>query len=137
MDEFCDVTLVSEDGKRFRAHKVVLASASTLFREMFQTGEDIEDYQVINMREVTSRFVKAMLDLVYNGETEVKQIECEEFLDLLKYYSLLKDNYCQKRRKSKCNYFNRGFCKVGRDCVFDHPREDCERHMKGKRCEDK
>ena len=78
-----------------------------------------------------------MLDLVYNGETEVKQIECEEFLDLLKYYSLLKDNYSKKRRKSKCNYFNRGFCKVGRDCVFDHPREDCERHMKGKRCEDK
>ena len=33
MEEFCDVTLVSDDNKMIRAHKVVLATASTLFKD--------------------------------------------------------------------------------------------------------
>ena len=89
MEEFCDVTLVSEDGGRIRAHKVVLASASTLFREMFQTNEEVEEYQVITMRGGNLTFMKAMVDLVYNGETEVKQIECEKFLDILSHGDLV------------------------------------------------
>ena len=41
MEEFCDVTLVSDDGKRFRAHKVVLASASSFFRDIVQVDEEM------------------------------------------------------------------------------------------------
>ena len=46
MEDFCDVTLFSEDRKRFRAHKVVLASASSFFRDKLQ------ECQVINMKGV-------------------------------------------------------------------------------------
>ena len=53
MEEFCDVTLISDDDKRFRAHKVVLASASTLFRDMFQNYDEETEYQVIHMRGVS------------------------------------------------------------------------------------
>ena len=35
-----DMTLVSEDGGGIWAHRVVLASANTLFRDMFQTHEE-------------------------------------------------------------------------------------------------
>ena len=38
------------------------------------------------MKGIHSRFMKALVDLVYNGETEVKQIECEEFINFLKQY---------------------------------------------------
>ena len=40
--ELCDVTLVSEDGEIIQAHKVLLSSASTLFREMFQNNKEAE-----------------------------------------------------------------------------------------------
>ena len=66
IEEFCDVTLVSEDGEMFQAHKVVLSSASTLFREMFQNNKEAEE---ISMKGIHSRFMKALVDLVYNGET--------------------------------------------------------------------
>ena len=54
MEEFCDVTLVSEGDMRIRAHKVVLASASKLFRDLFQNYEDDTENQVIHMMEVSS-----------------------------------------------------------------------------------
>ena len=46
MEELCDVTLVSDDYDRIRAHKVVLASASTIFRDMFQTEDKDMEYEV-------------------------------------------------------------------------------------------
>ena len=52
MEEFCDVTIISEENDRVKAHKVVLASASTLFRDLFQS-ENEGDYQVILMRGVS------------------------------------------------------------------------------------
>ena len=73
MEEFCDVTLISDDDKRFRAHKVVLASASTLFRDMFQNYDEETEYQVIHMRGVSSKLIAAMIDLVYDGETKVEE----------------------------------------------------------------
>ena len=40
-EEFWDVTLVSEDANRFWAHKVVLASASSFFRDIVQVDEEM------------------------------------------------------------------------------------------------
>ena len=136
LEEFCDVTLVSEDNERIRAHKVVLASASAFFRDMFQTEMEEDEYQVICMKGVNSRLMTAMVNLVYDGETEVKQSECEEFLNILRQYGLLKVKSKEGKSKIKCKFFNKGFCMIGPDCAFNHPREDCENHMLGIQCKD-
>ena len=47
MEEFCNVTLVSDDKEIFRAHKVVRASAITRFRETFQRGKGENEHQGI------------------------------------------------------------------------------------------
>ena len=88
IEEFCDVTLVSDDGENVLAHKVVLASASTLFREMFKDYEDKTDYKEVRMKGVQSNYMKVMVELVYNGETEIKMSECEEFVNILKQYKV-------------------------------------------------
>ena len=88
IEEFCDVTLVSNDGEKILAHKAVLASASTLFREMFKDYEDNKDYKEVVMKGVQSNYMKAMVELVYNGETEIKLSECEEFVNILKQYKV-------------------------------------------------
>ena len=61
IEEFCDVTLVSEDGRRILAHKVVLASASTILRKILQTYKEDE---VTTMKDVPSKFMNAMVDLI-------------------------------------------------------------------------
>ena len=65
------MTLVSEDDDRILAHRVVLASPSKIFRDMFRTYENDKDYHVISMRGVQSKLINAMVDLIYHGETEV------------------------------------------------------------------
>ena len=37
LEDFCDVTLVTEDNTRIRANKMVLASESSAVRDLFQT----------------------------------------------------------------------------------------------------
>ena len=47
LEEFCDITLVSEGRERIQAHRVVIASASTTSRDIFQSEEENSEYQVI------------------------------------------------------------------------------------------
>lgn len=131
------MTLVTEDNKRIRAHKVVLASASSIFRDLFQTDFEDNEYQVIYMRGVATKHVVAMVDLVYNGETKVKERDCAEFLQIIKEYKILKVKTTEETQHVKCNFYNRGFCKAGQACAYDHPDEDCETHMVGNICKDK
>ena len=131
LEEFCDVTLVSEDGYRIRAHKVVLASASTILRDTIQSNEENNEYQVVHMNAVKSRLMKAIVDLIYKGETLVNQRNCEEFLDILNHYRIVKENSKVKRTKRSCRYHNRGFCKKGLD--FQHNEDD----MAGIHCEER
>ena len=44
MKELFNITLVSEDMELFQANKVVLASVSTTFRDMFQIKEEENEY---------------------------------------------------------------------------------------------
>ena len=102
LEEFCDVNLISEDGGRIRAHRVVLASASTLLRDMFQSDEEKEEYQIIFMQGVSTGFMSAMVEIIYNGETRVKEEDCEKFLIILKKYKVLEDQFNQdKHLKTK------------------------------------
>ena len=61
------MTLVTKDNKRIRAHKVVLASVSSIFSYLFQTYFEDNEYQLIYMRGVATKHVLAMVNLVYNA----------------------------------------------------------------------
>lgn len=134
MEEFCDVTLVSGDNKMIRAHKVVLATASTLFNDMFQNYNEKTKNQVVHMRGVSTNLIVAMIDLVYEGATEVDEKDCDNFLQTLKQYKIFKVKSTEEAKKVRCNFYNRGYCKAGPECVFDHPKEDCENHRVGNFC---
>ena len=32
----------------------------------------------------------------------------------------------EEKCKIKCRWWNRGYCRVGERCKFDHPKDDCE-----------
>ena len=69
-----------DDNKRIRAHKVALARTSTLFRDMFQNYDEETEYQVIHIKGISSKLIVAMVDLVYEGQTQVDEKENDDFL---------------------------------------------------------
>ena len=72
----------------------------------------MEEYQVIDMKGVKSRLLRAMIDLVYNGETQVEQRECEEFLNIMSHYKVLKDIPRKKRSNLNANSSTEDFVKL-------------------------
>ena len=54
-DTFADVTLVSDDGREVRAHKVVLAACSPIIKELLtKKNTNIVDLKCIAMEDINS-----------------------------------------------------------------------------------
>ena len=80
-NNFTDVTLACNDGKQMQAHKVVLASSSTFFKNLL-LGKNAHTHPMIYMRGVKSENLEAILDFLYCGEANVLQENLETFLIL-------------------------------------------------------
>ena len=78
--EFADVTLVCEDNQRIEAHKVILSGASNFFRSVL-TGNKHPN-PMIYMRGVNIKYLEALVDFIYNGETSICQEDLEDFLKI-------------------------------------------------------
>ena len=84
--DFVDVTLVSDDKQQFKAHKVILGSGSSFFREIL--GCNPHPHPLIFMRGVHSTSLTSILQLMYIGEVEVLQESLEKFINLAKELNL-------------------------------------------------
>jgi len=63
----CDIRIETDDGMIIFAHKVVLMSVCTYFREMF-TGFNKSNIDHINVRELDSTVVQLLINYIYTGE---------------------------------------------------------------------
>jgi hypothetical protein len=139
-NEFCDVTLVSADNKRFEAHKVILAGSSIIFQNMLVDQK--HPHPLIFMRGVQHEVLKAMLDLIYNGEAELEEELKDSFVKLQTELELFRntketlENQNNPNKRKTCKYWNKGFCKHDH-CPFIHNIEDCEIHLGGQQCNEK
>ena len=77
-NDICDVTLVSKDGHNMKAHKVVLAASSPVFLDMLQ--ENPHPHPLIYMRGIKTEDLVAILNFMYNGETNVYHENLQSFL---------------------------------------------------------
>ena len=76
--EFADITLVSSDGFKLNAHKNVLSSWSSFFREILI--ENQHPSVLLYMRGVTHKELELLLEFTYTGECQVEAGELESFL---------------------------------------------------------
>ena len=76
--DFSDVTLVSEDGKQFGAHRLVLALSSPFFQNVFRKAKHA--HPLIYMRGMKSKNLQAIIDFLYRGEANVYQEDLNSFL---------------------------------------------------------
>ena len=140
-DEFCDVTLVSEDSHKIRAHRVILSSNSKVFKNMLINEQ--HPHPLIFMRGVNKSVLEALIDFIYTGEVKVESKDVESFLKLNTDLELfgVDTKTIQRERVSqnakKCKYWNCRFCKKGRHCIWTHPEGDCKQYLEAGRCRDK
>ena len=89
-EEFCDVTLVSDDQKQMMAHKVVLSSSSEYFKNILKTNK--HSHPMLCLTGFTSNDIENVLDYIYQGEVQIFQKDIDKFLEMaqrLKIYGLL------------------------------------------------
>ena len=80
--DFTDVTLACEDGQQMEVHKVILASASSFFRNILKTNK--HTHPIIFMRGLKSEDLVAVVDYIYKGEADVFQENLDSFLSIAK-----------------------------------------------------
>ncbi|KAJ1621136.1 hypothetical protein T492DRAFT_1072806 [Pavlovales sp. CCMP2436] len=70
-NELTDVVLRSGDGGEYRAHRVVLASASLYFRRAFVAGAGAAQ-ETLELKEVDATGLKLALRFLYDGQVDVQ-----------------------------------------------------------------
>ena len=80
-NELTDVTLVSEDKKHFKAHKVVLSACSLVVKSI---GDSDMPNSIIYLRGIQSHEIESILQFIYLGEATLYQERMNEFLDVAK-----------------------------------------------------
>jgi len=77
--EFADVTLVSGDGTKFQAHKTVLSSSSTFFRDILLDNNDNQRV-LLYLKSVSTKELELLLEFIYTGVCQVDSGELKSFL---------------------------------------------------------
>ena len=78
--DFTDVTLACEDGQQMEVHKIVLATSSPFFRNLFKKNSYV--HPLVYMRGVKSREMAPIIDFLYCGEANVYQDDLDSFLTI-------------------------------------------------------
>ena len=142
-NDFCDVTLVSQDNQRIRAHKVILASVSTFFGNMLVN--EMHHHPLIFMRGVEHKVLEALMDFIYSGETKLEKEFVRSFQRLIMELELFgiteemlendiaRTKSCHPEEGKICKHWDKGYCK-NHDCQYSHTTEDCEIHLSGNLC---
>ena len=94
---FSDLTLFSDDGVKFTAHKILLSSFSPVFRNMLEINSN---QTIIYLRGIQSREFQQILQFMYTGEAVIEKDNMEEFLNVAK--SLQVKNLCNNLQTVHC-----------------------------------
>lgn len=95
-EDFCDVTLSCE-GRKIRAHKVLLSACSTYFKEIFK--ENPCQHPVIIFKNVKYDDLLSIVVYMYQGEVNIEQEALPTFLhtaEMLSIQGLTEDDTSDK-----------------------------------------
>ena len=80
--DFTDITLVSDDKMKFKAHKVVLSACSQVFKSII---DDIsKESSTVYLRDIQGQDLESILQFMYLGEATLFRERMKEFLDVAK-----------------------------------------------------
>ena len=104
---FCDVIISTEDGHDFRAHRLVLASASGYFRAMFLTDMKESHEKRVLIKQVASDSMRALVDFAYTSSIRINFTNVVEILSsasLLQFLAV--ENACYEFLRNSLSVTN-------------------------------
>lgn len=84
----CDLTLVANGGKEFKAHRSVLSEASPFFDRLLKTDMKESREGVIRLEQFSESIMKNILDFIYTGCLEVSLTNAENLIEAADYLLL-------------------------------------------------
>jgi len=100
-EDFMDVTLACDDDKQLKAHKVILSACSPFFKGILSRNP--HPNPLIFISGVTFRDLKAILNFMYLGETNVEQNHLDSFMsacNIIKVRGLTESENIQSKEKA-------------------------------------
>ena len=88
-----DVTLVFDDGKLLKAHKVLLSLNSVFFNDIFKSPGGHGSEKIILMQDFSYFTIKLLLQYLYTGQANVSQ---EDLIDFIETANVLGINAVKK-----------------------------------------
>ena len=82
-EDFADVTLVTDDKKKVRAHRHVLSACSPVFKEILQM-EKQNNHPFIYLRGIQYSEIEPILQFMYLGEAKLYEERLNEFLSAVR-----------------------------------------------------
>ena len=76
---FTDVTLVSEDGEAFEAHKVILSGSSPFFMNILKLNK--HSNPLVYLKGFKSKELHSLIDFMYHGVANIYQDDLDLFLE--------------------------------------------------------
>ena len=78
-DNFTDITLVTEDQKQVKAHKVILSLFSEFFRDVFLMTSN--QNLILYLKGINSTNLQLVLKFIYFGKCDLSQEDLKSFMD--------------------------------------------------------
>lgn len=86
-NKYCDVSLIAGN-KVIRVHKIMLASCSHYFEQIFDSFNDTGSPQMIVLDQISYDDLVCVIDFCYNGKVEVLSENSEKFMKAAKMLQL-------------------------------------------------
>ena len=84
-DYLCDITLVTNDDKEFKAHRNVLSAASPLFSKLLQSDMKENREGIVRFEEFSGAVMEDVLEFIYTGSVEITQENSKDLIAAANY----------------------------------------------------
>ena len=81
-DDFADVTLVSEDKKHIKAHKIILSACSPVFKDIVKLEKNTNTF--IFLKGINFSDLEPIMQFIYVGEATLNEEKLKDFLAVAK-----------------------------------------------------
>ena len=123
-NKYFDVTLVSDDGEIFSAHKLILASQSRKLNNMLSqiTLSSTFSQTIIYMNGINGSELADILDFMYVGHVKISQEKLMKFLSTAQMLCVnsLTDNDSTKEESLPLKHNIDDNTNLGRDVLFEY-----------------
>jgi hypothetical protein len=113
--EFTDVTLACDEGNQIKAHRMILASSSSFFRNIFRKNPNL--HTLVYLRGVDYKELVEILSFIYLGKIEIAQADMIKFMQTANFLKI-KGLVCSGNEKDETNqegddqeFVNENVCK--------------------------